>query len=252
MTLPRLAPYRDSLSFVLVGSVATGLCDETSDIDIAILCDEATYHLIAEGTSWSTGRPTEVHLDNVQLHYYAVAFKEIRRKLRALDDVYIYVYSTAVTLWDAGDQYAKRLGDLLADNPRVRKQRIEGKLDMLIRRSRALRASLASGDVICVGQLCFETLVRCLKTTALLDNLPFDPRKRLFRTAIAGPLGQQLEPKLRLLLSTIGDLGQIGDAAGLAAFSFPDRLDEMVGILTNEARAQRFRVGLDKPDRRQV
>ncbi len=252
MTRPNLAPYRNDLSLVLVGSVATGLCDEASDVDIAIVCDKDIYDIISKGTPWGKGRPTEVHLCGIQLHYYAIAYGEILTRLAELDDVYMHVYSNVLALWDPKNQYATRLGALLGHNPEVRRQRLEGKLDMLIRRSRALRASLATGDIMSVGRLCLETLTRCLETTALLDDTSFDPRKRLFVTAVRGHLGAQLEPEFRLLLSTIGDLGQISHAAALDNFAFPDRLDSVVSILSDAAKEQGFRVGLDTPDRRQM
>ena len=89
MELPKFSSYIDRLSFILVGSVATGICDETSDIDIAIACDENVYSIVSKDTLWSKRRPTEVQFDGVQLHYYAVAFEEIQQKIEELDDVYL-------------------------------------------------------------------------------------------------------------------------------------------------------------------
>lgn len=135
---PRFEPYLDHLSFILVGSVATGLCREDSDIDIAVVCDEETYQAISKDTPWGMGRPSETEIDGVLLHYYAISFDKIESKLRELDDIYLHVYSHVLSLRDPENQYARRLGGLLSCVPEIKKQRLEGKLDMLIRRARAL------------------------------------------------------------------------------------------------------------------
>ncbi len=100
LALPRFAPYSGQLAFVLVGSVATGLCREGSDIDIAVVCEPEVYDAIARDTPWAAGRPCETEIDGVQLHYYAITVGTIESKLRELDDVALHVYGSAVVLWD--------------------------------------------------------------------------------------------------------------------------------------------------------
>jgi predicted nucleotidyltransferase len=134
VVLPRFRSYRDRLSFVLIGSVATGLCNEASDIDIAIVCDEGIYNAISQNTVWSKRRPTEVHLDGVQLHYYATTFEEILKGVEELDDIRLYVYGIFIPLRDPDSQYTERMGALFSNNSEIRKLRLEAKLDMLIRR----------------------------------------------------------------------------------------------------------------------
>lgn len=250
--MPIFRPYLDRLSFVLVGSAATGLAGESSDIDIAIVCDEETYKAISGEMSWDEGRPSEMKMNGIQLHYYAITFDAIERRLRELDDVYLYVYGSALVLRDTGDRYRQLLDGLDSRVPEVRRQRLEGKLDMLMRRSRALRSSLVEGDIMTIGRICLELIALCLKVTALLDDIPFDPRKRLFRTALRGRLGQQVEGKTYDLFSCLGTLGKMRDGSGLAGFAFPDVLDEVVNGLSEEASRQGFRVGLEGPDRRHI
>jgi len=250
--LDRFGPHRDRLSFMLVGSVATGLCDESSDVDIAVVCEQSVYDAISNGTDWDRGRPTEEDLDGVQLQYYGIAFEEIERKLAGLDDASLHVYSTAIPLMDPDSQYFERLGHLLTTNSQVRKARLEGKLDMLIRRSRALGSAVETGDVISIADVCFELIRRSLAVVALLDDTRFDPRKRLFTTALRGELGRSVEPRIRELLSAIGELGETRGPDDLAGFTFPGRVEELIALLSDEAREQGFRVGLETPDRRQV
>ena len=115
-------------SFVLVGSVASGLCREDSDIDIALVCDEDVYKAISSNKSWSIGRPTETWIDGTQLHYYGISFEQISERLQSLDDVYLYVYTHTIVLKDTQGDYTGRLSKFLENDPGIRKQRIEGKL----------------------------------------------------------------------------------------------------------------------------
>lgn len=252
LDLPRFASHIERLSFILVGSVATCFCTEGSDIDIAIVCDEETYKAISKGTPWDAGRPSEAEIDGVQLHYYAITVDRIERKLRELDDVYLYVYSNAVVLRDPQNRYIQRFGGLSSHVPEVRKQRLEGKLDMLLRRSRALKSCLDEKDILTIGRVCLELITLCLKVTALLDDIPFGPRKRLFTTALKGRLGQQVEDKIRQLLSSLGTVGQLRDDSDFASFAFPDKVKEIIEMLSEEAGKQGFQVGLESSDRRHV
>jgi len=248
--LPRFKPYLERLSFILVGSVATGFCRENSDIDIAILCDEETYKAISKDTSWDAGKPSKAKIDGVQLHYYAITFDKVENKLRELDDMYLYVYSNAIVLRDPGNQYARKFSKLSSHVFEVRKQRLEGKLDMLIRRYRALKSALAEKDVLSIGRICLELITLCLKVIALLDDIPFDPRKRLFTTALKGRIGQRVEDKIRQLFSILGTVGWLRGDSDFANFAFPDKLGEIIEILSEEADKQGFRVGLRSPDMR--
>jgi predicted nucleotidyltransferase len=252
LALPRLAPSAGRLSMVLVGSAATGLCQDGSDIDIAVVCDSMTYEAIASGTTWAAGKPAEDEIGGVQLHYYGVEFDAIQAKLRDLDDLALYVYGNAVVLWDPEGRYEEQFHWLSEQAEDIRRKRIEGKLDMLSRRTRALVSLLAEGDILTVARVCLELITRCLKLAALLDGIPFDPRKRLFVSALTGDTGRRVEPDLRRLLACVGDLANLRKSGDFAAFAFPPILRSVVDILSDEGGKQGFQVGLDAPDRRQA
>ena len=252
LDLPKLQPHLDRLTFLLVGSVATGTCREDSDVDIAIVCDEEVCEAISVGTPWTKGRPSEVELQGRQLHYYAISFDTVEAGLRRLDDVFLYVYANSIILRGPEGNYSRRFGSLLASAPDVRKERVEGKLDMLIRRSGALKGCLAEGDPITTARVCLECLSLALKVTALLDDVPFDLRKRLLLTAIRGPLGRRLEARFRELFSELGVIGQLRPKARADEFAFLGKLEDIAADLRDETRRQGFQVGLDRPDRRHV
>jgi hypothetical protein len=252
MELPDLKPHIGELSFVLVGSAATGLCRPDSDVDIAIVCDEETCSAISEGRPWASGRPAEVTIDGTQVHFFARTFRQIEGRLRELDDDHLYQYGGSLILRDPNGRFADCLGRLVSDAADIRRQRLEGKLDMLLRRSRALDQCLAAGDVMTIGRVCFELITLSLKVIALLDDVPFDPRKRLFAMALKGELGSRMEGTMRRLFAGVGELGEVREESGFADLSFPRELHEIVSILSEEARKQGFRVGLDKPDYRHI
>lgn len=252
LELPLLKPYADGLSLVLVGSAASGLCRLDSDVDIAIICDNETYKIISQGTSWDVSRPTEITIDGIQLHYFARSFEQIEERLSELDDDYLYHYSNAVVLRDPRGQFTGRLGKLFSHSPEVRKQRLEGKLDMLVRRSRALESCLDQKDILTIARVCLELITLCLKVTPLLGDVPFDPRKRLFSTALKGCVGGRVGERIRELLSSLGTLGQLREDSDFVNFAFQPKLAELSAILCEEARKQGFRVGLDSPDRRHI
>ncbi|MBN1348345.1 nucleotidyltransferase domain-containing protein [candidate division KSB1 bacterium] len=211
MSLDELSSYADRIAFVLVGSVATGLCRKDSDIDMALVCEKDVYKVISQNRPWQVGRPSETTIEGVQLHYYGITFDEIEAKLKALDDVSLYVYSHALVLYDIHNSYEERFAGLLSHIPVIRKRRLEGKLDMLLRRSRALRSCFDEGDIITIARVALELITLSLKVIALLDDVPFDPRKRLFKTALSGNLGRRLAPDMRQLFCVIGNLGNFRD-----------------------------------------
>ncbi len=254
------------LAYVVVGSVATGLCTRTSDIDVAIVGDAATYEELTKDPAWPTtftqeqpavgdrppggDWPCQTMVDGVPLQFYCTTFEWIQGGLQDLRDTYIYHYGTAVVLQDAGERYGQLLGALRSAAPEFRRQRLEGKLDLLRRRYAALEASLRYLDIMAATQTGLEMITLAVKVTALLDDVPFDPRKRLFFTGLAGRLGYQLENSFRQMVMALGEFGQLQTGTNLAGLRLPSRLVSVINVLSDEAREQGFKVGLDRPDPR--
>ena len=245
----RFQGHLDRVAFLVVGSVATGLCNESSDVDIAVLCDGETYGELASGESWEEGRPSEARIQGVQLHYYVKSVEEICNELSRHDDVALYVYSTAIVLEDPQDLFRRRIAPQAASNVEVRKARLEGKLDMLMRRTGVLEHCLADGeDVHSTLKVWLGVFTLSLKTVALLDNVQFDPRKRLFQTALAGSFGGQcretLLEQIRCMQEVVGMRQRGGGLIGNQKC--------LLERIKRQASDLGFTVGLDKPDRRHV
>ena len=266
---PLFKPRSDKLAYVVVGSVATGLCTPTSDIDIAVVSDQAVYEELTRDPAWAatlgspesrqalTGDrppggdwPAQTVVDGVRLQYYCTTYEWIEAGIADLRDSYIYHYGTAVILRDPQQRYARLLESLRAAAPALRKQRLEGKLDWLRRRYGTLEASLRYRDVIGAVRVGLELIILAVKVTALLDDVPFDPRKRLLLTGLAGRLCYQLEGSFRQLLAALGELGRLDAGTNLTELRLPGRLVGIINILSDEARAQGFTVDLERPDPR--
>ncbi len=252
LNLPGFQPQVDRLLVLLVGSVATGLWREDSDIDIAVICEDEIYQLISRNENWENGRPSEIEIDGVQLHYYAITFEKIEQKLKQLDDIYLYVYSNVVVMHDPANLYQRHMGNFISSAQNVRKARIEGKLDMLLRRATGVQQCIKQQDIVVTGCVCFEIVKMCLKICALLDDIPFDSRKRFFITATRGRLGGRCEGLIRQLICDIGTLGTLRESDDFEKFNFPRTLDKIVNIFTQEAAEQGFRIGLQQPDHRHI
>lgn len=265
---PMLKLQEGKLAYVVVGSVATGLCTPNSDIDVAVVGDTATYEAMTKDPAWAASFgvdqpaagdrppggdwPCQTVVDGVPLQYYCTAFEWIQGGIGDLRDSYIYHYGNAVILRDFQDRYAHLLAALRSAAPGLRRQRLEGKLDQLRRRYSALETSLRYHDVMAAARVGLEMVNLAVKVTALLDDVPFDPRKRLLFTGLAGRLGYQLEGSFRQLVGAIGEFGQLQTSTNLASLRLPSRLVSVINVLSDEARKQGFGVGLDRPDPRCV
>lgn len=193
-----------------MGSAATGLCTEHSDVDICLLCPQNIFDRISIDTKWINGRPTEVIINGIQLHYYAISTESVIQKIRNMDDVTLYVYGTAVAINDN----AKLLSDIQRQitNPELIESRKLNALDILTKRNRALKqVLLQEKDPICRLRICLELIERLLTVIALTDNLQFDKRKRFYITALKGRHGTTLKDKINSLLSFLGTVSNGDD-----------------------------------------
>jgi hypothetical protein len=195
---------------------------------------------------WASGRPSEASVDNIRLHYYAIDTEEIKQKLRSLDDEYLYTYSTAVVARDPASIWST-VEPLLAHNPSVRTIRLEGKLDMLKRRRGVLEKCLSNQDPVTTAKVCVELVVLAAKTCALADDIQFDPRKRLFGTAMKGPLGRRARDDIRIM---IGSLGNCALGRQAAEARYRASLDRVLDRLDHALSSEGLRTHLDRPDPR--
>lgn len=195
--------YLAQISFILVGSVATGLCNANSDVDICLICDQKTFDIISEGTRWINGRPTEVILDGKQLHYYAISTDSLNKKIAEMDELALYVYGNAIIIDDTTGEY-NRIAEKIHDSSLLFR-RFNNEKDMLERRRRALYYVMKNDtDPMARMEIGTEIMKRLLRCIALFDGREFDSRKRFYQTALLGPAGNELKPKIDAMFLVLG------------------------------------------------
>lgn len=205
---PSLEKYLDKITFLLVGSTATGLCTEKSDVDICILCEEDVFNDISKDTNWINGRPTQIVIDGIQLHYYAISTANVLNKIKILDDVTLYVYGTALIMSDPNGLYGPIIKEI--NNADLKKIRMEKSFDMLISRKRALQEIFeSSADSILRIDISVELIKCVLRCIALKDDLQFDSRKRFYQSTLIGQTGTYLKKDMELILSLVGSIYDI-------------------------------------------
>lgn len=202
---PVIKDHLSRISFILVGSAATGLCNAESDVDICLICDPDTFQVIAEGTRWLNGRPTEVILDGTQLHYYGISTEKLNQKITDLDYLTFYVYRNALVINDGPGLY-KHIAQRLCD-PDLQSKRLQREVDMLGRRKNSLHYVLNSDtDPMVRIEMCAELLKRLLMCIALFDGRECDSRKRPYRTALLGKTGRELTHQIDELFSLLSSV----------------------------------------------
>lgn len=200
---PKIKEYLSQISFILVGSAATGLCNSDSDVDICLLCNQKIYDEISKDTRWNNGCPTEVILDGTQLHYYAISVESLHKKIDEMDALALYVYSNAMVIDDSNGQYQQIAERIHA--PEVLFQRFQNESDMLRRRRGALHYVLNNDtDPMVRMEICTEIIKRLLICIALFDGNECDSRKRTYQTALLGNAGKSLKSKIDEMFLLIG------------------------------------------------
>jgi len=183
-------------------------------------------------------------LDGRQVHYFAQSVKAVERSLQDLDDNTHYVYGTALPVLDRPALYVDRIAPLTTSEV-LRKARLEGKLDMFLRRVGALRRHALEAEPLVLTRMSLETVSLALKVIALLDGVPFDPRKRLMETSLVGPLGQRLMRPVVAALFCVSAW-----KSGIANREFLSRARRLELRLKAAACKAGYAVGLPQPDRR--
>jgi predicted nucleotidyltransferase len=228
LQLPFYIEHENEISVLLVGSVATGTCTDTSDVDICFLCRDNIFCEISKNTDWAKGRPTEIILDNIQLHYYAINFETLEKKIAEYDDVAFYVYGNAIALNDNAGLFDKIKNNIFNDE--IKNGRKHKALDMLIRRNRALTQILEiEPDPILRITVGLELIEHLLKVTALSDNAMFDKRKRFYTTALTGNNGMTIKPKIDVLLACLSEISLIDNKDKSSAFL--QIVNECIGLI---------------------
>jgi len=106
--LPR---HAEGLAVLLTGSVAAGLADEHSDVDVYCLYDDSIAEVLARecreaglrvGEAW----PNEATVEGVQVHYFIQPFSKLEQSVAGRDDDGLFIARNARPVHDGERRFA--------------------------------------------------------------------------------------------------------------------------------------------------
>lgn len=215
--LDAVRPHLYNVSIVLVGSVATGICSEKSDVDLCVLCTRKIYNEIFPLIEWNSGKYMELTISGIKTRYYLGCIEDVCDGLLKNDDLIFYLYNYAKVLDDISGAY-KNLRKFIAEQQIIAKRKKHVNNSM-IKRRRALTKYLDMyTDPFGRLMVAQDTIRTLLRAIASYDNIPFDPKKHPYHTALAGSTGSVLKPCINDLLNSIPRIIKDGDEVARKEF----------------------------------
>lgn len=229
LNLDAVKPYVNQVSILLVGSVATGICNPSSDVDICILCKRDVYDQINPLIEWNAGKYMEMSISGVKTRYYLEVLEDVIEGLNKLDDLMFYLYTFAIPLDDVSGAY-KNLQKYIYDQQLIAKRK-KHVFRSMVRRRRTLSSYLESyKDPFGRITVAYDILKAVLRAIAVYDNLPFDPKKHPYQTALSGQTGKFLQPCIDELIPCISRISRPEDA--IAQKEFITLIDNCISAIS--------------------
>ncbi len=215
--LDAVKPYIDSVSIILVGSVATGMCNPSSDVDICILCNRETYNNIQPNIDWNAGKYMEMNISGIKTRYYLEIIEDVIEGLNKLDDLTFYLYTSAIPLDDVSRAYKNILSYI--DYQQLSTKRKRYVFTAMMKRRRKLSAYLSSyTDPFGRLTVAYDILKSVLRAIAVYDSVPFDPKKHPYHSALIGSTGTYLKPCLDDIMMHLYRIQNVEDAVAQKEF----------------------------------
>lgn len=194
-----IKPYVNSISVLLVGSVSAGICTPSSNVDICLLCTRDTVNKISPDIEFNSGKYVEMTISGVNTRFYFDAIEDVLEGLNKMDDSTFFSYLYAIPLDDVSGAY-KHLQKYIIDNKLIEKRK-KHVYNHMMRRRRNLNSYLENcADKFGRITVAQDTLKCVLRAAAVFDNVPYDPKKHIYETALAGQTGQRIKPCIDSLI----------------------------------------------------
>ena len=226
--MPCIVGYKDKISILLVGSVAKGLCTETSDVDLCFLCRPRVWEAITQNGKIMCGAPPPtVEIENTMIQYWAMTPEFISARVAEYDEIILDTYGNAIVLNDNLGLYGEVKNIIFNDEPKSKRKEVAvGSL--LLKNEELKQFFKTSSDPVMRIKIGFEVIELLLKATALSDNILYDGRKRLYITALSGDTGKKLSDKIDKLINS---LAEISKTSNKTASEFMQNADECISII---------------------
>jgi hypothetical protein len=207
---PVLPRYREYVSVLLVGSAASGYADESSDVDLWVVCADEAAGGISEQFARSELRfdvppPHTLTQDGTQVHYFAFPASKLERGLKLHDDDVLYQTKHCVVCHDAGGQFARLslYGELPAEAVHGKIADAYAWMRIYIASARELLPRYQPSPWLrCIGDL----VSRSLGLIAWLDGEPPSPQKWAFRQVESLSTSPIILPAIKQVLRATGPI----------------------------------------------
>jgi hypothetical protein len=217
--IPDWERHGRTAAVVLSGSVAAGLSDDRSDIDVEVLLPEPSYgglydpfwQAVDKGAIGILNpRARRFHeypivpLPSVKGHYRIKAAETIEARIRAMDDVIRWIYGNTHALADPNGLHAK-LQELAGRYPPgVAEEKRRNLLFLAKDCFYGLKMQLGRDHWQSICLLSVNAVVHLLKLCCLSDGKPYPYDKWLYRVAVETTLGRRLQPPVDAILAEAG------------------------------------------------
>jgi len=217
-SLPQWPQYGKHAAVVLVGSLAAGLGDEHSDVDVHVLVPEpsftAWFQPIWEAVDQETisilnprarlfDEYPITYIPGVDGHFQIISSDEIESRIRSMDDIVRWIYCNSRSIIDESGLH-RRIQRLAADYP----------ADILVeKRNRLLYAAkdafynlkmqLPRDHVKSIALISTLSISHLLKFFCLCDGKPFPYEKWLYDVGIESTLGKRTRRHIDAILAEV-------------------------------------------------
>ena len=217
-SLPLWSQHGMRVSVVLLGSLAAGLGDEYSDVDVVVLVPEPLFtewyqpiwEAVDQGTiSILNPRARLFHeypltyIPGIDGHYQFKSSDDIESRIRSMDDVLRWIYCNGISILDEGGLYG-RIRSLAASYPpdildEKRKRQLFAAKDTFYN----LKTQLQRDHVESVTLICAQSISYLLRFFCLCDGKPFPYEKWLYQVGLETTLGARTRRYVDAILAEI-------------------------------------------------
>ncbi len=218
-SLPLWSTHKERAAVVLTGSLAAGLADDHSDVDVSVLVWEPAFTALYEPL-WQAVDQGAIrvlnprarlfdeypitYLPGVDGHYQIKSAEVVETRIRDMDHVVRWIYSNSVAISDESGLHA-RLRKLAASYPDdvltdVRNRELYAAKNYFY----SLKSQLRRDHRPSILLLCAQSISHLLKYFCLCDDGPFPYEKWLYQVGIATTLGRRAQRYMDGIMDELG------------------------------------------------
>ncbi|HLV80882.1 MAG TPA: nucleotidyltransferase domain-containing protein [Chthonomonadaceae bacterium] len=203
-----LSRYTPRLSVLLVGSVATGLADEGSDVDVCFVAPPSIWHELdadlVRGGFKSGHLPNEMTVGTLRVDWFVVSLSGAEAALEAGEDYALYDINHFIALQDPGGQYQRLAARYQSLDPALIAARVQRYSLQVTAGAEYLGALVQRGDPLECATQALGLAICAISLCLWLDGHA-PGSKRMMEMAEQCSTAECLMPPVRALLQALGE-----------------------------------------------